>query len=601
MKLALSLSQKGLLVMAAVLALEMTFVAVLIGLLHDADNELRREQHAQAVIYHLNRQANIMQNLTIESIRYVITKNPVVSDQQKKLVVDSGNEFRILKGLLADDPTQSMAVQRLQSMLAVGLTLIDKCREAYFAGNQMLHWQLAANLHSVSDHCTEMSDKMLDDFIKLEKETREQHEKLNSRVGLCLLIGLISNVLVCAVLALLYTRGITRRLSVIAENASNLAIDKPLNPVLEGTDELASVDQSFHRMARELATARQKERAVIENARDVICTIGKDEKFQAVSAAALTNWGYHPDELSASRYINLIVEEDREKTHRVLASISSGESTEPLENRLTKKDGTIVDVLWSIQWSAGEQSFFCVAHDITERKEIEKQKQEFVAMVSHDLRSPLTSIGTVLELIETNRINAHSPEGLQRIKSAKENIKRLVDLVNDLLDVEKLSSGTLSIDVECVDLAYVIHKSVESVRGLAEKNNNDINTEPTTLQILGDKDRCIQVFTNLLSNAVKFSPVGSTIEITIATRGNEVEVRVKDQGKGIPPEFHKSIFERFKQVTSADGKRGAGTGLGLAICKAIVEAHAGTIGVESALGKGSIFWVRIPLADPDPL
>ncbi|MBS1995323.1 MAG: PAS domain S-box protein [Cyanobacteria bacterium SZAS LIN-2] len=599
----LSLSQKGLIVVVVILVLEMTFVAALLGLLHEADRELQREQHAQAVIFHLNRQANLMQNLTIESIRYVITKNPVVSQHQKDLIAGSASELATLKSLLADDPSKLEAVQKLQARLDQGLSLIDKCREAYFAGNQMLHWQLAANLHTVSDQCTEMSDRLLDQFLQVEKTTRLEHAALAERVKNLLLLGLIANVLLCAALALLFARGITRRLAIIEDNTLRLAANQPLNEALQGHDELVRMDQTFRRMARELTLARQKEQAVIDNARDVICTIGKDEKFQAVSPAALPNWGYTPEELLASRYINLVVEEDREETHKTLTAIARGEKAATLENRLIKKDGSVAQVDWSIQWSESEQSFFCVAHDITERKEIEKKKQEFVAMVSHDLRTPLTSIGTALELIASGRMDAQSAHGQGRIEGAQESIRRLVDLVNDLLDVEKLSSGTLNIDPECIDLSYVIHRSIESVRGPAEKGQVTIKPpQPaTTLQIIGERDRCIQVLTNLLSNAVKFSPPGSTVEISATACGAFAELRVKDRGKGIAPEYHQSIFERFQQVSSADGKRGVGTGLGLAICKAIVEAHKGTIGVESAVGEGSTFWFQIPLADPDPL
>jgi signal transduction histidine kinase len=152
-----------------------------------------------------------------------------------------------------------------------------------------------------------------------------------------------------------------------------------------------------------------------------------------------------------------------------------------------------------------------------------------------------------------------------------------------------------------VKLDNVISRAVSSVRMIAEKRELSITYPESDEMLVADGDRLVQVLVNLMSNSIKFSPQGSSIDITLASRLNEIEFRVTDHGRGIPEEFRTSIFDRYKQVEIGDSKQKGGTGLGLAICKAIVEQHGGTIGVDSKMNVGSTFWFRIPRSvEPTP-
>ncbi|MBI2810322.1 MAG: HAMP domain-containing histidine kinase [Candidatus Melainabacteria bacterium] len=272
---------------------------------------------------------------------------------------------------------------------------------------------------------------------------------------------------------------------------------------------------------------------------------------------------------------------------------------------MVKKDGSLIDVLWSMHWSQEELSLFCVAHDVTEQRRVDRLKQEFVAMVSHDLRTPLASIKGTLSMISEGVYDPTSEMGKKRITDAEISIDRLVNLIGDVLDIEKLEAGQMSVEENVVSLSQVVDQSIEAVRGVAEQNKITIETNVTEdldADVLGDNDRLVQVMVNLLSNAIKFSPEESVVKIEITVNGAINEVRVIDKGRGIPANNVDIIFERFKQSQSSDGKRGKGTGLGLAICKAIVEAHKGTIGVDSKEGEGSSFWIRLPrYEDPEDL
>lgn len=236
--------------------------------------------------------------------------------------------------------------------------------------------------------------------------------------------------------------------------------------------------------------------------------------------------------------------------------------------------------------------------DITERREIERMKQEFVAMISHDLRTPLTSIQLCLSMATMGAYGEMSKQGFQCISIAERSCQRLITMINQLLDIEKLQAGMLELDVRMGPLDDVIQRSADAVRSFADESHVAIATQPVDCQVYADSDRLVQVMVNLLSNAIKYSPKEGTVSITTNVDADTVEIRITDQGRGIPPEYMSAIFERYKQVDKTDKREKKGTGLGLPICKAIVESHGGEIGVDCELGKGSTFWFRIPLNQP---
>jgi signal transduction histidine kinase len=238
-----------------------------------------------------------------------------------------------------------------------------------------------------------------------------------------------------------------------------------------------------------------------------------------------------------------------------------------------------------------------VFHEMADKlKEAARHKQEMIAMVSHDLRTPLTSVQAALTMLSTGVMGELPSDAGKEVLIAEKNTDRLIDLINDLLDIERLEAGTLQIDPSNVDLAPILESSNDTVQKLAKEKKVNIHIESTGLAVFVDRNRIVQVLVNLLSNAIKFSPPNTTISIEAKELAGQVELRVKDQGRGIPEENLSTVFERFKQVKKSDADRGKGTGLGLAICKAIIDGHGGEIGVESQEGKGSTFWFRVSLA-----
>ncbi len=238
--------------------------------------------------------------------------------------------------------------------------------------------------------------------------------------------------------------------------------------------------------------------------------------------------------------------------------------------------------------------------DIVQLKELERLKADFVSTVSHELRTPLTSLRGALGLMLGGVGGEPTPKGRDLLRIALTNTDRLIRLINDILDIEKIEAGHVEIRRDRLRLVPLIEMTVAGLEGLAR--DAEVRLEIggiADVELLGDADRLTQVFTNLISNAVKFSPKGAAVEISGTVIDGSVRVRVRDHGPGIPPEFASRIFGRFQQAESAESRRRGGTGLGLSISKAITEMHGGRIGFRGADGGGTEFYVEVPIA-PHP-
>jgi signal transduction histidine kinase len=226
-------------------------------------------------------------------------------------------------------------------------------------------------------------------------------------------------------------------------------------------------------------------------------------------------------------------------------------------------------------------------------KEVERLKNGFLSTVSHELRTPLTSIRGSLGLLASGAVGALSGEVLEIVAVAERNAVRLMALINDILDLERLDTGTIELQFAPVPVASILRRAMESLPALGQRHVFTVEAPAVSPVMWADADRIVQVVVNLLSNAVKFSPPDGVVTIGVAPGENWVEFRVTDRGRGVPVAYHRAIFERFRQVETSDAREKGGTGLGLAICKSIIEQHGGTIGVESEEGRGSTFWFRV--------
>lgn len=263
-------------------------------------------------------------------------------------------------------------------------------------------------------------------------------------------------------------------------------------------------------------------------------------------------------------------------------------ANQPLPNALSGSDD--ISELDSIMHKVANE----LADARRKEMEIERLRRDLVAMVSHDLRSPMTSLQVTLNILSSGALGDLPDSARKRVDRAETSLFQLVEMLDDFLEFEKLDSAVYEMSNDEIDGKEVVSRAVVLLTDLANKKGVEIEFDAPSVSMRGDAAKLVRVLTNLISNAIKFSPDGSKIEVTLEQSGSDAVFRVKDQGPGIPKEQIPLMFERFKQLDDAHKDERGGIGLGLAVCKAIVDGHKGEISVESEVGKGTTFTVRVP-------
>jgi signal transduction histidine kinase len=232
--------------------------------------------------------------------------------------------------------------------------------------------------------------------------------------------------------------------------------------------------------------------------------------------------------------------------------------------------------------------------DISQRYALDHMKDEFISTVSHELRTPLTSIRGALGLLSAGLLGEVSEKATSLLRIAVANSDRLVRLINDILDLERMTSGRAPLAFRRISLDELVRQAIEAMQPMADSEEVFLASDPNSVYVEADSDRLLQVLTNLLSNAIKFSPPRSTVRVITVRASDGVTVSVIDEGRGVPADKLESIFDRFQQVDASDSRQKGGTGLGLAICRTIVHQHGGRIWAEQNGGRGTIFRFYLP-------
>lgn len=269
-----------------------------------------------------------------------------------------------------------------------------------------------------------------------------------------------------------------------------------------------------------------------------------------------------------------------------------------------RRDGSSFAVQLSVtalrNVSGAVSGFLLIGQDITERREVDRMKNEFISVVSHELRTPLTSVRGSLGLLAAGMLGTLSDKARRMLQIGINNTDRLVRLINDILDIERLESGKVALERQQVSAEQLLLQSIDSMRGIAERSDIKLKRQPFDAVLHADADRVVQTLTNLISNAIKFSGAGQPVEVGGFSNGKMATLYVRDYGRGIPTDRQSAIFERFQQVDASDSREKGGTGLGLAICRTIVQQHGGRIWVDSTPGEGSAFYFTLPLYEEVP-
>lgn len=358
-----------------------------------------------------------------------------------------------------------------------------------------------------------------------------------------------------------------------------------------------------------VAAESDRRQAIFDNTMDAVMTLNPSGGLGTFNKAAERMFGYSADEI-VGRDVSVLIDMAPGYEGIFLRRLEAarrrvGEIAEIHELLARRKDGSRfpIDVVLGRMEQPDGVHTIAIARDATERRRNEREKAEFVSTVSHELRTPLTSIAGSLGLLSGGAAGELPERAGRLISIAESNSKRLVRLINDLLDMEKIQSGKMTFELAPVDLGEVAAKAVDSMGGFGGTLSVrfEVDRPDTPIMVRADADRMIQVIVNLLSNAAKFSPSDRAVELTIKTIGHRARLTVRDHGPGVPEKFRDRIFSKFAQADASDTREKGGTGLGLAISKEIVERHGGRIWFDSVEGEGATFFVELPVTTDQPL
>ncbi|MCB8788511.1 PAS domain S-box protein [Planktothrix agardhii] len=358
-----------------------------------------------------------------------------------------------------------------------------------------------------------------------------------------------------------------------------------------------------------LLEAERRWRSLLENVRLLVVGLDRNGKVEYVNPFLLEVMGYTQTEVLGKNWLSDFQENSAQR-------LSASDFAELLEYDFKPYSQQLIETKLGeekiISWNhtllkdlqGNAIGMMSIGEDITERYAIERMKDEFISVVSHELRTPLTSIHGGLNLLSTGLINPQSERGVHVMKIVAESAERLVRLVNDILELERLESGKIFLNKQVVNAADLLLQATEQMQVMANRSGINLEVSSKSLQFYADPDRVLQVLTNLLSNAIKFSESrGGNIKLSVETELPEnleeipkILFKIQDQGRGIPSDKIERIFERFHQVDASDSRKKGGTGLGLAICRSIVEQHGGQIWVRSKVDQGSCFYFTLPMA-----
>jgi PAS domain S-box-containing protein len=349
-----------------------------------------------------------------------------------------------------------------------------------------------------------------------------------------------------------------------------------------------------------LQEAERRWRSLLENVQLLVVALDSRGNVEYINPFFLSLTGYTQVEVLGKNWFeNFLPSSHQQQVNTVFNEVLQDNFHPHYTNPILTKSGEERFIAWNNTLLRDTDGNIIgttsIGEDITQRQTIERIKNEFISIVSHELRTPLTAIRGSLGLLATG-IYDNKPEKAKRmVEIALTDSDRLVRLVNDILDLERLDSGKVTLVKEVCEAADLMQQAVDGVRALADSAGITLCVSPVSAQVWVAPDTIIQTLTNLLSNAIKFSPSNTTITLTAQPQSDHVLFQVKDQGRGIPADKLEAIFGRFQQVDVSDSRQKGGTGLGLAICQSIVQQHGGHIWAESTLGEGSAFSFTLPV------
>lgn len=654
----LRLTHQGILLVSIPLVFEVLFLMTLGWLLMEAEAKAEEIEHSRRIMVETDGLIATAHLCAASLFQYHTTQNLKARDAYDNTVDEMPVRFSRLEELVANDPMEKRHLARLRPELQFGIDVMKEMREAIDDPDTMKEiWK--------AHHLTKDLFKFLRGLIggmqqvtilERAKHPNSPEELAKDRLVVKQFVaaGVALNIILALAVATMVARRLTRRVEVLTENTVRLSAGKELIAPDRGEDEIARLDSFFHSMARRLKeqeellrASEERTRSTIQNMLVGLVIIDDDGTIDSINKRTEELFEVSESDIKGKRITSLFADAENMTIDSFLAKITSEAMGRVSDMTGKRKSGTfpIEVALTKMQTVEGTKLVLNIL-DVTERYEVERLKKELLSMVSHDLRTPLTSVHSSLSLLGTGAYGELNDNGKELIENSEAEVDRLIALIGDLLDIARMEAGKLDLNYDERNLTNVIENSVNAVKVLADMKKVKFKIPDEDFMVTIDGDRIVQVLVNLLSNALKFSPQNSVIEVGVERKDGNVEVSVSDHGPGIPSEFQNRIFQRFEQAGKESGNGGSsaakadsssdnggspsgttdssasttgssastepslassspdskrvsqGTGLGLAICRGIIECHGGVIGARNNPNGGSTFWFSVPAKPP---
>jgi len=350
-------------------------------------------------------------------------------------------------------------------------------------------------------------------------------------------------------------------------------------------------------MAATVSEALNKEKQVVDNATDLICTLDAEGVFTRVNPACTRLLGIEAEDMTGRPFFQFVNLQEREKCQDFFHQAKASKEPVSFEASMFGASGKTIETLWNTSWSDGEKSLFCVVHDISERKQAERLRLELTAMLSHDLRTPITSIQVALDLMSAG-VFGKMPEAISsKVAQAAGKSLQAMFLINDLLDIEKLETSEIPLFIAAADLRDLIDSALRDLMKAAQEREVSVDVRLDNIKVFVDKEQFTRVLRNLLGNSIANAPSGTSIDVSAQVHESQCFISIKDCGPALS-EMEKCVFfVRFHDRADVLPKRMEGSGLSLAVCQALMKAHKGELFADTSEDGKFAFSLKIAASE----
>lgn len=593
----LSLKKKGYVLIVLPILFQIFFVLIILALVAQEQSAATSEHQSNQSIIQAHLLTKKLTETAVNHYSFKASKGLAGKRIGEKEVEEIDKQIDVLTELISKNTETERDVNKFRTSLKNFSKFVTEEDQSIYTlakgSDPVLGNKMYRSLQEMFDSIKRVIDSQSESSAFL-PETISQ---MRGRVHILLIFTAIANIFLAVFVVRTFFNNITSRLDTVVSKAERLAKREPIGDSLSGSDEISEIDKLVHVIDQEVEKSISQEKAVIANAADAIIVSDNQGMISFCNDAATRIFESSEEKLSMLSLLDLLKEEEVLTMTDNLSRLASGKVVDVSEITILKSGERTCPSQWSMYSQEEGKTVFSIVHDLSELKEVEGLKREFVSMISHDLRTPLTAIENSISVVLLEVFGPVGDQGRIELESAQRNANRLIKLINDFLDMEKLKSGRMKITTQPNQLIELVDHALEMVSGDLNKKSLTIEKGELDYTVVCDQDRIEQVLLNLLSNATNYSPENEVIKLMARRMNDSVQVLVVDRGPGIPEDIQEQIFNPYEQVNAKRETEKKGAGLGLSIAASIIKEHGCDIGVFSMLNHGSTFWFTLPVEE----